>query len=147
MYKRQANRGSGDVSVFAIDNKNETLQEVTGSPFKTGKGAAAIAIDLSGSYLFVADHQASDIASLQIDSETGSLTLLGRTPLWNAGPSAVTVDPSGQYLYVTSDKAGGVTTLKLDVATGALVPADETTARGKASSIVLGSLTATTQGP
>jgi 6-phosphogluconolactonase len=59
-----ANRGSGDVSAFAIDVKNETLQEVTGSPFKTGKGAAAIAIDLTGSYLFVADHQANDIASL-----------------------------------------------------------------------------------
>lgn len=142
-----ANRGSGDVSAFAIDVKNETLREVKGSPFKTGKGAAAIVIDLTGSYLFVADHQANDIASLQIDSETGALTLLGRTPLLNAGPSALAVDPSGQYLHVTSDKTGGVTTLKLDVATGTLVPAGETTARGKASSIVLGSATGTTQGP
>jgi 6-phosphogluconolactonase len=142
-----ANRGSGDVSAFAIDVKNETLQEVKGSPFKTGKGAAAIAIDLTGSYLFVADHQANDVASLQIDSQTGVLTLLGRTPLLSAGPSALAVGPSGQYLHVTSDKAGGVTTLKLDVATGTLVPAGETTARDKASSIVLGSATATTQGP
>lgn len=53
----------------------------------------------------------------------------------------------GQYLHVTSDKAGGVATLKLDVATGKLVPASETTAREKASSIVLGSATATAQGP
>ena len=124
-----ANRGSGDVSAFAIDGKNETLREVKGSPFKTGRGAAAIAIDLTGSYLFVADHQANDIASLQIDNETGVLTLLGRTPLLSAGPSALAVDPSGQYLHVTSDKTGGVTTLRLDVATGTLVPAGETTTR------------------
>jgi 6-phosphogluconolactonase (cycloisomerase 2 family) len=142
-----ANRGSGDVSAFAVDVKKETLQEIKGSPFKTGRGATAIAIDLTGSYLFVADHQANDVASLHIDSETGALTLLGRTPLLSAGPTALAVDPSGQYLHVTSDKAGGVTTLKLDVATGTLVPTGETTARGKASSIVLGSATASTPGP
>jgi 6-phosphogluconolactonase (cycloisomerase 2 family) len=142
-----ANRGSGDVSAFAIDVKNKTLQEVEGSPFKTGRGAAAIAIDLTGSYLFAADHQANDIASMQIDSETGVLTLLGRTSLLSAGPSALVVDPSGQYLHVTSDKAGGVTTLKLDVATGTLTPESETTASVKASSIALGSSTATTPGP
>jgi 6-phosphogluconolactonase (cycloisomerase 2 family) len=66
--------------------------------------------------------------------------------LLSAGPSSLAVDPSGQYLHVTSDKAGGITTLKLDVATGTLVPAGETAATGKASSIVLGSATATTQG-
>ena len=142
-----ANRGSGDVSAFAVDVKKETLQEIKGSPFKTGRGATAIAIDLTGSYLFVADHQANDVASLHIDSETGALTLLGRTPLLSAGPTALAVDPSGQYLHVTSDKAGGVTTLKLDVTTGTLVPTGETTARGKASSIVLGSATASTPGP
>jgi 6-phosphogluconolactonase (cycloisomerase 2 family) len=145
-YLFVANRGSGEVSAFAIDVKNETLQEVKGSPFKTGEGAAAIAIDLTGSYLFVADHQANDIASLQIDSETGALTLLGHTPLVNAGPSALAVDPSGQYLHVTSDKAGGMTTLKLDVVTGTLAPAGETTARERASSIVLGRSTAASQG-
>jgi hypothetical protein len=138
-----ANRSSGNVSVFAIDSKNETLQEVKGSPFKTGKGAAAIAIDITGSYLLVADHEANDIASLQIDSETGALTPLGRTPLLSAGPSSLAVDPSGQYLYVTSDKAGGVTTLKLEVTTGTLLAADRTTGRGKASSIVLAGSAAT----
>lgn len=99
--------------------------------------------DLTGSYLFVADHQANDIASFQINNETGVLTLLGRTPLLSAGPSALAMDPSGQYLHVTSDKTGGVTTLRLDFATGTLAPAGETATREKASSIVVGSAYAT----
>jgi 6-phosphogluconolactonase len=143
-----ANRGSSDVSVFAIDATNQTLQEVSGSPFKAGKGAAAIAIDITGSYLFVADHEANDIVSFQIDCETGALTPRGRTSLTAAGPSSLAVDPSGQYVYVTSDQTGGVTILKLNVATGELALSGTTMSKGKTSSIVLtGSAATPAQAP
>src|SRR5579864_5397150 len=77
-----------------------------------------------------------DIALLQIDSETGILTLARSHACAEPRTSALAVDPSGQYLHVTSDKAGGVNTLKLNVATSTLVLAGETTAREKAPPVV-----------
>ena len=127
--------------------QNKTLHEVSGSPFPAGEGAAALAIDITASYLFVAGHESNDVSVFQIDDEAGTLTLLGHTSLQSAGPSALAMDPSGQYLYVTNDKTGGVTTLQLDVSTGTLTGGAGTKGTGRASSILVTTSSMATRAP
>ncbi len=82
-----ANLGSGSISGYEIDPPTGTLLPVASSPFAAGTGPAALAVDPSRQFLYVADSgctdsvlctgNAGEIAILQVDPTTGLLTRVG----------------------------------------------------------------------
>jgi len=103
-----ANQGSSDISVFSINGT--TLTAVPGSPFTTvpiglsypnGTLPAAVAVSLSGNYLYVANQLANFVSVFAINSTSGALTALG-VPFYNVGtsPSGLGISPNGGFLYV-----------------------------------------------
>ena len=77
-----------------IDASTEALKPVPDSPFATDTLSTAIAIDLSGKCLYVAngDPPANDISAFAIDSSTGRLTPAPGSPFAaGANPQFVVV--------------------------------------------------------
>jgi 6-phosphogluconolactonase (cycloisomerase 2 family) len=81
-----------------------------------GSGPEGIAIDPTGTYLYVANYQDGNVSSFSIDPQSGTLTLIGlpvatgnltgATP--TPGPIAVQVDPSGKFVYVVNQQDSSV---------------------------------------
>jgi len=103
-----ANQGSSDISVFSISGA--TLKAVPGSPFTTipaglsyanGTLPVAVAVSLTGNYLYVANQLANFVSVFSINSSTGVLRPLG-VPFYNVGtsPSGLGISPNGGFLYV-----------------------------------------------
>jgi 6-phosphogluconolactonase len=103
-----ANQGSSDISVFSV--KGTTLTAVPGSPFTTipvgmsypnGTLPVAVAVSLTGNYLYVANQLANFVSVFSINSSTGVLRPLG-VPFYNTGtsPSGLGISPNGGFLYV-----------------------------------------------
>jgi 6-phosphogluconolactonase len=107
-YLFVANQGSSDISVFSINGT--TLTAVPGSPFTTipaglsypnGTLPVAVAVSLTGNYLYVANQLANFVSVFSINSSTGVLRPLG-VPFYNVGtsPSGLGISPNGGFLYV-----------------------------------------------
>jgi 6-phosphogluconolactonase (cycloisomerase 2 family) len=99
---------SGTVSVYSVNGT--TLTEIAGSPFSTAKmgavlgpGPVAVAVSLSGKYLYVANQFEGTVAAFSINSTSGALTPLPNSP-FAAGlnPSGLTITPNGGFLYVAN---------------------------------------------
>jgi hypothetical protein len=116
-----ANRGSSNISAFAINSAIGLLTLVTGSPFDAGPGAAptSVAADNSGKLLFVANHDSHNVSVYRIDGTSGALTPLASARA-GTNPTAVTAAPSMPFVYVTSETSDKVTAYKVNVSTGAL---------------------------
>jgi 6-phosphogluconolactonase len=56
------------------------LTAISGSPFTTGSEPRSLAIDPSGSYLFIADYNAANVSVFSINSSTGALTAVAGSP-------------------------------------------------------------------
>lgn len=125
-----ANPAAASVSGFSYVTANAALnassplltavpggtQGTTGVFLTEGAGPEGIAIDPTGTYLYVTNFQDGNVSSFSINPQTGSLTLIG-SPVATGnltgasptpGPIAVQVDPSGQFVYVVNQADGSV---------------------------------------
>lgn len=116
------NPGIGMVTAFSFSNSTGMLTELKpGSPFSSlpggGGGAAALAVDSSERFLYVANPTASNplvitggnISGFNIDSGTGALSPILGSPFTSVSgnlPSALAVDPSGRFLYAVTPGTG-----------------------------------------
>ncbi len=123
-----ANLGTGTVSAFSFSNLNGALTELPGSPFPSASsgGAAALAVDVSDSFLYVTNPSAPNIPPYQnttgnisgfniasnLDPNPGALTPISGSPftsLTGSGPTAIAVDPTGKFVYaVTSGSSSSI---------------------------------------
>jgi 6-phosphogluconolactonase (cycloisomerase 2 family) len=109
------NPAIGMVTAFSFSSG--VLTPVPGSPFPSlpggGGGAAALAVDVSERFLYVANPLATNplvptignISGFNIDPDTGALsTILGSpfTSTFGNGPTALTADPGGKFLYAVT---------------------------------------------
>lgn len=111
------------VSVFSLDSGTGALTEVPGSPFASGDGPGAIAIDPSGKFVFVGNTAGNSLSAYTIDA-SGNLKPVAGTPLalgTNTQPSSIAVDPAGKLVYV-SIVPKQVAGFAIDPGTGALTP-------------------------
>jgi len=85
----------------------------------------SIAIDPTGSYLYVTNQGSNSVSQFAINSN-GTLTSLGASVATGSKPYQITVDPTGKYVYVanlaTAGTAGGVSQYTITPGTGVLVP-------------------------
>jgi 6-phosphogluconolactonase (cycloisomerase 2 family) len=109
------NPGIGMVTGFSF--ANGVLALVPGTPTLSGAGAAALAVDGSDQFLYVANPSAinsppysatvGNISGFNIDPVSGALNPILGSPFTvstvsTAGPIAITVDPTGKFVYAVT---------------------------------------------
>jgi 6-phosphogluconolactonase (cycloisomerase 2 family) len=110
----------GTLSVFIIQSTG-SLTNVVGSPFPLVLNPQALALNATGTVVYVANKGANSISALSIDQNTGVLSLFDTELLPNGtAPSSVAVGPGGQFLYVANSGAGAIDWLTIDPVTGEL---------------------------
>ena len=106
------NPGIGMVTGFSF--VNGVLTQLNTSPVFSGQGAAALVVDGSDRFLYVANPSASNpppnaltvgnISGFTIGAD-GTLTKISGSPFAAAegsGPSAITISPNGQFVYAVT---------------------------------------------
>jgi 6-phosphogluconolactonase len=85
----------------------------------TGKNTAAeVAVHPNGKFLYATNRGADDLVTYAIDSKTGKLAEIARTPAAGRGPRDFVIDPTGKWLLVANQDSGSITTFAIDPATG-----------------------------
>lgn len=100
LYVARSGTGGG-LMVFTVTVAG-VITPVAGSPFATGAGATSVAIEGTGSYVYVANRSDATISGFAITAN-GVLTALAGSP-FAAGlqVSSIGVDSSGKYLLAAS---------------------------------------------
>jgi len=107
------------------------LTEVQGSPFGSGAGVSAIAVESGEHFLYAANTTANTISGFAIDSGSipgsipGALKAVGSpfSPTTGTGPSAMAVDTLNKFLYVaTAGSTASIWAFTFDATTGTLTP-------------------------
>jgi 6-phosphogluconolactonase len=109
------------VRVFPIASDGSLGAAVASSPFATGLGPRAIALDPTGKFAYVINDGDSNVTAFTVNAATGELTFAGNTDT-GVGPFDLTVDSSGKFLYVTNQSDGNVSAYSIDSSSGALSP-------------------------
>jgi 6-phosphogluconolactonase len=97
---------------------NGSLNEVSGSPYAVGTGAAGVVLDSTGSYVYVANKGSNSISGFTLTAASGRLTAISGSPFSSGGqlPIALVNDNSKKYLAVInagSNGSGGNSDLQL----------------------------------
>jgi 6-phosphogluconolactonase (cycloisomerase 2 family) len=94
--------GFSGVAGYTIGSDN-SLTQISGSPFSAAAGGDTVVTDSAGRFLFVGGQFSSSISVYQISPTTGILTPTPGSPFrsFDLGISAnLTVDGNGKFLYV-----------------------------------------------
>ena len=122
---------AGNISAYTINSSTGALRAIAGSPFAGGSQPAAVTVDPSGRFAYVANmvdynctgKSCSDgnVSAFTINSSTGALRAIAGSP-FAAGhePASVTVDPSGRFVYVANSGDNTVSAYTINSSTGAL---------------------------
>jgi 6-phosphogluconolactonase (cycloisomerase 2 family) len=120
---------AGTVTAYSYSASTGALTLVHAS-YPVGIGPEGIAIDPTGSFLYVSNTHDGTVSAFTISSVDGSLTVIGTYTSStisepSASPSALAIDPSGQFLYVANGDSGTVTPFTITAGTGVLVVGTE----------------------
>lgn len=120
------------VYAYKINASDGALNTETG-PYTlvTATAPVSIAVESSGKYAYVANHDSSNVTAFAINAATG---VLGSGSPFTTGagsfPTSVITDPTGQFVYVASSGSNDVAAYKITPATGALFQIDASGALG-----------------
>ena len=115
-----ANQGSENISAFSIDSMTGAFTAVAGSPFAATPLemhlAAAIVVEPSGKFAYVANRFASAVSSRFPSMANGRLDSRSSPRLLTRdSPSAITFEPRSKYAYVVySRHSGYITRLSIE---------------------------------
>lgn len=82
--------------------------------------ASAIRISSDGRFIYTANRGHNSIAVLQIDEQTGKLTLVEHVSTEGDWPRDFSLDPSEKYLIVSNQKSNNLVLFTRDLSTGKL---------------------------
>jgi hypothetical protein len=115
-----AANGLGDSVMVSRDGAGMAATEVSVLP---EHGPGWVAIDPSGSYLYVVNHTSQSVSAFSINWKTGELNAVVGAPFAAAAkPSSVEVNADGTGLSVAHFEDSSVSNFRIDPATGALTP-------------------------
>lgn len=123
-----ANYADGTIAAYKRDTATGALTVVPNGKnqaFKAGNNPISIAINPSGTLLYVAnnsvDNNGNNLSAYTIDQTSGALN--GPTS-YSAGnsPQCVAVDPSGRFVYVTNYLSNNISAYKIVNSTDELTP-------------------------
>ena len=93
------NPSPSTVSVFAIQ-AGGGLIAMPGLTVATGTTPVAVALNLTGSALYVANTGAANVSQFTVNSSTGVLTAFATTSVAaGTSPAFLVVDPGGKFLF------------------------------------------------
>lgn len=120
----EINTSNGSVSGFSIDRTTGATQGELNSafvPVPAGLNPSAIAIDPTGTYVYVANAGSGNVSGYQRGS-AGVLTPLPGSP-WQTtttatapSPMSITVDPLGRFVYVANFALDNIAVFQIDTA-------------------------------
>lgn len=115
-----AANGLGDSVTISRDRDGGADAEVSVLP---ERGPSWLAIDPSGSYLYVLNQTSESISAFTVNWKTGELDPIVSSPFrTGAKPGSVEVDSDGAALSVENFQNSSISRFRIDPATGALTP-------------------------
>jgi 6-phosphogluconolactonase len=86
-----------------------TLSEISGSPYAVGTGPAAVILDATGSYVYVANKGSNNISAFTLTVASGKLTAVAGSPFSSGGqlPIGMVNDNSKTYVAVINSGSNG----------------------------------------
>ena len=105
LFVAEINTGLRELSI----GTNGTLNEVSGSPYAVGTGPTGVALDVTGSYVYVANKGSNNISAFTLTAASGKLTAIAGSPFSSGGllPIALINDNSKKYLAVINSGSNG----------------------------------------
>jgi 6-phosphogluconolactonase len=120
------NETNGTVSVHPFDDRMGTVTRLAFQvePIAASEGggkshARELAVSVNGRNLYVLDDGEDRLVTLQIDQESGGLSLLTRAPSGGTGAIGLALDPTGGFLVVAHGGSRHLASFRLDPQTGA----------------------------
>lgn len=129
-YLYVANSGSNNVTAFLVcltnitpctasDGSLQTLAPT--SIFAAGIGPAAIVVDPTSNFLYIANKTSNQISGYRINQATGGLTNLSPfTVSTGMNPVALVIHPDGLYMYAANISSANISAYKIQTQNGAL---------------------------
>src|ERR1700722_14762513 len=98
LFVAEINSGLREFSI----GTNGGLTEISGSPYAVGTGPAGVALDTTGSYVYVANKGSNNISAFTLTPASGKLTAVAGSPFASGGqlPIAMVNDNSKTFLAV-----------------------------------------------
>ena len=115
-----SNLTNGTVSVFAINSSTGVLKPQTNLNETVGLSACSAAVTPAQNFLYVTDLFGSRIFGFAVNSSSGALTAVPRSPFpaGNLSPDSIVVHPSGKFLYALGN--GEISVFSIDPSDGSL---------------------------
>ena len=103
------------------DIDNFFLNPVTPAVAIGGTNPVALTADPTNNFLYIVDHDSSDVRGFRINPTTGALSALSPPDMSTGlGPVALTMHSSGKFLFVSNNGASSISGFNVDTTTGAL---------------------------
>jgi 6-phosphogluconolactonase len=98
LFVAEINTGLREFSI----GTNGGLTEISGSPYAVGTGPAGVALDTTGSYVYVANKGSNNISAFTLTPASGKLTAVSGSPFASGGqlPIAMVNDNSKKFFAV-----------------------------------------------
>jgi 6-phosphogluconolactonase (cycloisomerase 2 family) len=78
--------------------------------FATGTSPVAAATNATGAFVYVANSASTNLSQFQVDTTTGSLTVLTTsTAGTGTNPESIVVDPDAKFLFVINEQSNSIT--------------------------------------
>ena len=106
---------------YFIDSTISTLPK----EFTAHSNAANIRISKDGKFLYASHRGADSIAMFKVNSENGSLTSIGYTPVLGANSRKFSLSPDDQFLLVANQDTNNIISFKRNAVTGKLTFVDK----------------------
>ena len=106
---------------YFIDSTISTLPK----EFTAHNNAVDIHISKDGKFLYASNRGADSIAIFKVNSENGSLTSIGYTPVLGANSRKFSLSPDDQFLLVANQDTNNIISFKRNAVTGKLTFVDK----------------------
>jgi 6-phosphogluconolactonase (cycloisomerase 2 family) len=102
-----------NLRAFAIDESTGSLSFI--AAYSAGNDAREVAVDPTGSFLYVANFGSNNVSAYTIDQTNGRLTIVPGSPFpAETDPQSLTVDPSGQFAYVANFASNTISAFRIE---------------------------------
>jgi 6-phosphogluconolactonase (cycloisomerase 2 family) len=124
------------ISQYAIGTDGSLIAIGTGSVAATGLGPNGITVNPTGTYVYTANYNSSDVSQYSIGAG-GGLTFVATAATGTSGAASIAFDPAGTYAYVANYLGATVSMFSVSAVNGSLTPLGTVPAGAGANFIVV----------
>jgi 6-phosphogluconolactonase len=126
-YAYVINELHATITAFAHDRVNGNLVELQTiatlpADFTAANTSADIHISPDGRFVYASNRGHDSIATFEVNSDNGTLSLIGHDSTGGKTPRNFAIDPTGAFLLVANQNSNNIITFRRDRRTGRLTP-------------------------